>query len=483
LATSPADLAILGAYFAATLVAGARLGRGQRDAADYMLGRRDVPWWTVLLSIVATETSTVTFLSIPGFAFAHDLRWLQIALGFVVARFVVRALLLPRYYGGSVVTAYELLGRRFGETTRRLASLLFVVTRTLADGLRLYLTALVLQETLGLGLPAAVALVGLTTLVYTAMGGMRAVIWTDAAQFLVYVLGGAAAFGLIVSRLPGGLGGFLAGAAAAGKLTAFDSSLSLTDPYCLWAGLVGGLFLNVGSHGADQLLVQRYLAAKSESDAGRALWVSGFVVFAQFALFLLIGTALWSYYGAFPPAVPFDRPDRVFVRFIATEMPVGLTGLVLGAVFAAAMSTLSSSLNSSATAAVHDLARPWLGPDRGDGRLLRATRGLTVVFGVLQMAVALGASRLTESVVTNVLTVAGFTTGIVLGVFFLGLFTRVGQRGALTGLVAGLVLMTVVAFATPLAWPWYSMVGSLGTLAFGALAGEILRAGAMERSG
>jgi solute:Na+ symporter, SSS family len=475
LTVSPVDLALLAGYLGATLVAGVSLGRGQRGVADYMLGRRDVPWWAVLLSIVATETSTVTFLSIPGFAFAHDLTWLQLAFGFVLARFVVRAVLLPRYFEGSLFTAYEVLGRRFGDATRRTASLLFVVTRTLADGLRLYLTALVLQEVLGLGLPAAVMLVGVTTLAYTAIGGMRAVIWTDAAQFLVYVAGGCAALLVILGRIPGGAAGFLASAGDAGKLRVLDPSFSWTNPYTLWAGVVGGLFLNVGSHGADQLLVQRYLCARSERDAGTALWTSGFVVLAQFALFLLIGTALWSYYTAFAPAVPFDRPDRVFAHFIATEMPRGLTGLVLGAVFAAAMSTLSGSFNSSATAAAHDLVGPWLSASARPELLLRLTRALTLLFGALQMAVALLASRLTESVVTNVLTIAGFTTGIVLGVFLLGLLTRVGQRSALLGMIGGLAGMTALAFATPLAWPWFSMAGSLGTVAVGLLASRLWR--------
>ncbi len=469
---SPVDLAIVTAYLVATLAVGASLGRGQRGVADYMLGRRDVPWWAVLLSIVATETSTVTFLSIPGFAFARDLTWLQLALGFVLARFVVRAVLLPRFFEGSLFTAYEVLGRRFGDATRRTASLLFVITRTLADGLRLYLTALVLQEALGLGLPAAVMLVGVTTLAYTAIGGMRAVIWTDAAQFLVYVAGGCAALLVILGRLPGGAAGLIAAAGSAGKLRVLDASFDWANPYTLWAGVVGGLFLNVGSHGADQLLVQRYLCARSERDAGTALWTSGFVVFAQFALFLLIGTALWAYYAAFPPAVPFDRPDRVFAHFIATAMPRGLTGLVLGAVFAAAMSTLSGSFNSSATTAAHDLVRPWLRDARPE-RLLRVTRALTVLFGVLQMTVALSAARLTESVVTNVLTIAGFSTGIVLGVFLLGMLAGVGQRSALVGMAGGLAGMTLLAFATRLAWPWFSMAGSLGTLALGLAASRL----------
>lgn len=468
MATSAADVAVIALYFGATLGVGSWLGRRQRDVSDYMVGHRDVPWWAILLSIVATETSTVTFLSIPGFAYSRDLTWLQIAFGFVLGRFLICRLLLPGYFQGRLFTAYEVLGRRFGFPTRRVASVLFIATRTLADGLRLYLTALVVQEVLGWGLPASVALVGLTTLAYTALGGMRAVIWTDVAQFVVYVAGGVAALALILGRLPGGLTALLTTASAAGKLRTIDPSLSWANPYSLWAGLVGGLFLNVGSHGADQLLVQRYFCARSQRDAARALWTSGFVVLAQFALFLFIGTALWGYYAASPAPIAVDRPDGVFVHFIATDMPHGLTGLVLGAIFAAAMSTLSSSLNSSATAAVNDLYRP-IGAAAEPARLLRATRWLTVLFGVLQMAAALFAARLTESVITNVLTIAGFTTGIVLGVFALGLLTRVGQRSALVGMAGGLAAVSICAFATPLAWTWYSMVGCVATTVGGLL--------------
>jgi SSS family transporter len=466
------DLGLLLAYLAGVVALGLWIGRGTRDVEEYVVGGRSLPWWLILCSIVATETSSVTFLSIPGFAFARDMTWLQIALGFLVGRFAVAFLLLPQYFRGAFFTAYEVLQRRFGGATQRTASALFILTRSLADGLRLFLAALVLQEMTGIPLHWAVVALGVTTVVYTYVGGLRAVLWTDLVQLLVYLAGAGVAFGVLLERLPGGWDQLRAMGAAAGKLRLLDLSWDWSEPYGLWAGLVGGAFITLGSHGVDQMMVQRYLAARSLRDARRALWMSGWVVLAQFALFLVIGVGLWSFYQLHPPAVPFDRPDRVFARFILAELPVGVVGLLLGALFAAAMSTLSSSLNSCATVAANDL---WPAAARAaPGRRLRVTRVLTAFFGAVQIAVGIAGQWVRTTVVESVLGIAAFTTGIVLGVFFLGMFApRVGQRAALAGLVTGAAGMTWIFFATPLAWPWYALVGSLGTTAAGLAASYV----------
>ena len=468
------DLAVIVVYMAGVVLFGLWVGRGQRGVTDYMLGGRDLPWWALLLSIVATETSTVTFLSIPGFAFTRDFTWIQLAAGMLIGRLLVVAFLLPHYFAGEYFTAYDVLHRRFGGATAQAASMLFMVTRSLADGLRLFLTALVLQELSGLPLSWAIVLVGAATVVYTFFGGMKAVVWTDTIQFAVYTLGAGVALAILVSRLPGGWEQLLTIAAAEGKLRAVDLGFSLSEPYVLWAGLIGGAFLTFGTHGADQLLVQRYLCARSERDAARALATSGLVVLAQFAFFLLIGVALFVFYQVYPPDIPFDRADRVFARFIIEELPPGVLGLVLGAVFAAAMSTLSSSLNSSATAAANDFYRPLAGEAATPGRMLRVTRAFTVVFVIVQVSVALSGRWMSNTVVENVLTIAGFTTGITLGVFLLGLFApSASQKAALTGFVLGLLVMAVIVFATPLAWPWYTMTGAGLTFGFGLVASRV----------
>lgn len=466
---TPFDLAVLLAYMAGMVLLGVWLGRGARDVAEYAVGGRDLPWWLILCSIIATETSSVTFLSIPGFAYERDFTWLQIALGFLLGRFAVAFLLLPEYFRGTLFTAYEVLDRRFGGATKRTASALFIVTRSLADGLRLFLSALVLQEMTGISIPWAVAALGITTVVYTYVGGMRTVLWSDFIQLVLYLTGALVALAAILNRLPGGWGQLAAMGNAADKFRVFDFRLDWSEPFGFWAGLVGGAVVALGSHGVDQLSVQRYLSARGLPEARRALCASGLVAVAQFALFLLIGVGLWSFYQLHPPAVPFDRPDRVFARFILDELPTGLVGLLLGAIFAAAM---TSSLNSCATVAVNDLLRI---PEE---RQLRVTRVLTALFGAVQIAVGIASQWLKSSIVSSVLGIAAFTTGIVLGVFFLGLFTRrVGQRAALMGFATGSAGMTAIFFGTSLAWTWYALVGSLMTVAAGLAASYLFPLG------
>jgi SSS family solute:Na+ symporter len=466
------DLGILALYLAGVVLLGLWIGRHAGSVSDYVVGGRNRPWWLILFSIVATETSTVTFLSIPGFAYSRDMTWLQIPLGFLLGRFVVVFLLLPQYFTGSFYTAYDVLHERFGGAARRAASALFITTRSLADGLRLFLSSIVLQEMTGIPLHWAVIAMGVATIVYTFFGGIRAVLVTDLVQFVIYIGGAIVALLLIVERIPGGWEQMMAIGGEAGKLRVFDLSIDWSNPYGLWAGLIGGLFITLGSHGVDQMMVQRYLCARNLKDAQRALWVGGFVVVAQFALFLLIGVALFAFYQVFPPEAAFERPDRVFARFILDEIPVGVLGILLGAIFAAAMSTLSSSLNSCATAAANDFIFT------GKGSSTSADKQL------IQIAVGIAGQWVKASVVSSVLGIAAFTTGIVLGVFFLGIFAqRVGERAALAGLVIGLSCMSLIFFKTTLAWPWFALVGSAITFSAGLGASYIWPRTATKPSG
>ena len=477
LAIGGVDAAIVVVYLLAVVLFGLWIGRGQRDVAGYLLGGRNLPWWGLLLSIVATETSTVTFLSIPGLAYSPEggsLVFLQLTIGYILGRFVIVFLFLPHYFRGRLFTAYEVLHRRFGGRTKQAASLLFILARNLADGLRLYLAAIVLYHVVELDLSICIIAIGLTTILYTFVGGMKSVVWNDCVQFVVYVAGAVLAGWVILAGLPDGWGSFSDFALKHDKLRLFDFSLDLTRKYTFWSGLIGGLFLTLATHGTDQLMVQRYLAARSRKDAGRALALSGFVVCAQFALFLLIGVGLACFYQLHPPAAPLEK-DEVFAAFIVRHLPVGVVGITLAAVFSAAMSTLSSSLNSSATAAVNDFYVP-LRKDKPSARhLLRVSRGLTVLFGLMQIGIALAGQLFSRSVVDEVLAIAGFTAGPILGLFFLGVLTsRATQRGALVGLLAGLGVLTVLKFATGLAWPWYALVGSSVTFVVGLAASMAL---------
>ena len=473
LAIDEIDATILMLYLAGVVAFGLWIGRGQRDAAGFLLGGRNLPWWGVLFSIVATETSTVTFLSIPGVAFAANgnLTFLQLTVGYIIGRFIVIFLFLPHYFRGDLFTAYEVLDRRFGGATKQTASILFLITRNLADGLRLFLTAIVLQHVVGLELWICVVAIGTLTILYTFVGGMKSVVWNDCIQFFVYMLGALLAGKVILDGLGGGWSELAAFATEEGKFQVFNFTLDPTVPYTFWSGIFGGIFLTLATHGTDQLMVQRYLAAGSRKLAARALAISGFIVCGQFALFLLIGVGLACYYNANPPDVPFERNDEVFARFIVDRLPIGIVGITLAAVFSAAMSTLSSSLNSSATAAVNDLYLPRLKEKPSSKHVLTVCRGLTVVFGIVQITVGIGGQYLKESIVGSVLAIAGFTTGAILGVFFLGTLTKhVSQRAALIGLVTGLAALSYLAFGTDLAWPWFAIIGSAVTFTTGIVA-------------
>jgi len=478
------DAAIVIAYMLAVLAFGLWIGRGQRTSSDYFLGGRSLPWGVLLLSIVATETSTVTFLSLPGIPAAANgnLTFLQIAIGYIVGRLLIIHVLLPIYFRADNFTAYEVLEARFGRLSRRLTSVLFLITRNLSDALRLFLTALVLQIVLGLDLTLSVILLGLITIVYTLVGGARSVIWNDGIQFVIYMLGAAVAFVIVVGDMPGGFPALLDFARETGKLRMFDFDFSLTGPgMTFWSGVAGGAFLTMATHGTDQLMVQRYLSAKCQRDAALSLGFSGLIVFLQFAVFLCIGIALAGFYAQAPVAgTAAGHGDRLFAHFIVNSMPLGLTGLTLAAVFAAAMSTLSSSLNSSATALISDIWLPLCKREIPQHVQLRAGRIATAGFGILQVSIAtlVGIIGTTESTVFNVLKIAGFASGPVLGLFLLAVASpRVRQPAALMGFVVGVAGLSLIAIGTDLYWPWYAAVGSLLTWLAGWLIQSLMPAG------
>lgn len=481
------DLVLLIAYLLLTVLFGLWMGRGQRSAKDYLLGGRDLPWWALLISIVATETSTATFLSVPGIAYGGglpgatgDLRYLQLPLGYLLGRSVAAFSLLPLYFKGELFTAYDVLRERSGARVRTIASGIFLLTRTLADGLRLYLAALVLNVMFGWPLSVAVPAMALITVVYTALGGIKAVVFTDVIQFAVYMAGALGALVVLDGSLDGGLWAAGSLALEQDRLRVFDFGLDFSSPYTFWAGLIGGAVLSLGSHGVDQIIVQRYLSARSQREARRALLWSGPVVLAQFLLFLLLGLLLSYYYAAHPPEQPFEKGDRVFADFIVRCLPVGMVGVVLGAVFSAAMSTLSSSLSASASALVHDFVLPALGRSADSPFALKAARWATLLFAALQSIVGVSGLGGTDAVVNLVLAIATLTTGVILGLFVLAL-RQAGPRASEIGLCVGLASALFVQFGLPflewkLAWPWHGLVTSASTVVGGLAARRILRA-------
>lgn len=463
----------------ATVQIGAWIGRGQQDLSSYLLGGREVPWWAILGSIVATETSTATFLSVPGIAFASegDMRFLQLAFGYIVGRILVASILLPLYFRGKIFTAYEVLEHRFGGAVKQVASLMFLVARNVGDGLRLFLAGIALEKVVGIELHYAIIAIGLATIVYTFFGGMKAVIWSDCVQLVIYMIGGVIALALLIRSLPNGMDQFIEFGTSTGRFQVFDFRVSSnesfsfwSEPYTFWAGLLGGAALTLGTHGTDQMMVQRYLSARSQRDAKKAIIASGLVVLVQFALFLLLGVALAAFYTIVSPQA-FRHNDQVFASYIVDFMPIGLVGLTLAAVFAAAMSTLSSSLNSSAAAVVSDfIARERESEDveKSSGRLLAASRIATICFGVVQIIIGIGASYVSKSVVGDALAIAGFTAGILLGVFLLGAATKsANEFGVVVAIGTAIGALAFLRFQTSVAWPWYPVVGCLTTVGVG----------------
>lgn len=478
------DWGVMAAYFAAVLAMGGYFARRQRDATDYFLGKHEIPWWAVMLSIVATETSALTVISAPGLAARTDLTFLQLPIGYLIGRIGVAAWLLPGYFRGDQETAYTRLETRFGPETRRLASAVFMLIRAMGDSVRVFATAIPLTIVTGWSIPLSVTVVVVATVAYTWAGGLKAVVWVDLMQLAVYVLGAVATV-IVAAEIAGGLGAAMGRASGAGKLAVFNWEWSLSMPsratptYSFVGAVVGGALLSAASHGTDHMMVQRLLSTTSLRDARRALVGSGAVVIAQFGLFLLVGTLLWA--AGMDDGV--GPSDELYPRFVVEHLPGGLAGLVVAGLLAAAMSTVSSSLNSLAAASTHDFYAPLTG--RRDPRhLLVVGRRLTLAWAATFIVGALSFSSPQQPVVELALSIASITYGSLLGTYILGgVSHRVGQRDVVRAILASSAVMVVVVLIKPgpfvnLAWPWYVPLGTALTLGVGALSSAARRTSA-----
>jgi SSS family solute:Na+ symporter len=479
------DLIIITAYLVGITLFGLRFRKQQRSLRDYFLADRNVPWWAISLSIVAAETSTLTIISIPGLAYDTDFGFLQVVFGYLVARVILSVLFIPAYFRGELFTAYQLIDRRFGGRLRSLTAGLFLATRAAAEGVRVFAVAIVVSIALG-GLLggmsdfhrdlASIAIVTVLTLIYTFEGGMTAVIWTDVVQMFIYIGGTLIGFFTLLEHVPGGWHTVHSMAGAAGKLRVADFSFDFFNTYTFWAGLIGGTFLTSASHGTDQLMVQRLLAARNQRQSQVALLSSGLLILLQFALFLGVGVTLWVFYRLFPPAVAFTRSDRIFPTFIVEQMPHGISGLLIAAILAAAMSNLSAALNSLSSSSIVDfyLRRH---PQAGESARLAVSRTATVLWGLVLFLLAI-VSRRGGRVVEVGLSIASVAYGALLGVFLLGLLTkRANERGAMVGMACGFALELYIWLATPVPWTWYVMIGTCTTFAVGYAASLLTAAG------
>ena len=459
------DSLIVAAYLIAITLYGIRFRKKQQSLHTYFLGGKTTPAWALSLSIVATETSTLTIIGTPGIAFGGNLNFLQLVIGYIVGRVFISLVLIPAYFKGEMYTAYELMQRRFGSTTKHATASMFLATRALAEGVRVFAVAIVVGIVLHSGDVWSILIISALTLIYTFEGGLTAVIWTDVVQLFIYLGCTAVAFFVILGLIPGGWQGVLA--AAGPKFTLWDFTLDFRLPYTFWGGVLGGAFLNTASHGVDQLIVQRLLAARNQRDGRIALLSSGILVFFQFALFLVIGIMLFCFYQYHPGVLPPAENDRIFPRFIVEYLPHGVRGIMIAAILAAAMSNLSSSLNALASTTVVDFYRPFLRKTAGAGAQLRVSRWITVFWGVA-LAVLAVLSRRVPSVLEAGLTIASITYGSMLGVFLLGVWTRrANQKGSILGMAFGLVSMLSIWAFSQIAFTWYVLIGTAITFVTG----------------
>lgn len=472
----PIDLVVITAYLLCSAWLGLRLSGRQRDTKDYFIGDRRLPWWAVCLSVVATETSALTVISIPGVAYLGDVTFLQVAVGYMIGRVVVAFVLLPRYYRGEMTTAYAYLGLRFGRGMQSTAAVTFLFTRLLADGVRLFAAAIpmkIVLDAYGLEMSyfGIIAVLGVVTVLYTFIGGIRAVVWVDVFQMALYVVGGVIALILITNSLDVN---FLEVAAAEGKTRFVDfTSDPISAPYATVTAVLGGALLSTASHGADQIIVQRLLGCRSLRDAQKAVIVSGAVVFFQFALFLTVGLALYSYFEAATiEQLGLAGTDELFPVFIVEGLPAGLSGLLLAGIMASAMSTLSSSLAALSSSTMADLYERFVARPLTDAQGLRLGRLFTLGWGLVFIGAAAMFTGTDDPVVELGLSVASLTYGGLLGAFFLGLWVRrARQRDAIIAFGVAVATMSWLFLFQPglVGFTWYTAIGTSITLALGGL--------------
>lgn len=469
------DYLVIFGYLAGITAFGSWLGRRNRTTTDYFLTGRTVPGWAICATTVATETSTLSFIGVPATAFTGDMRFLQLAAGFILGRALVGLLLVPAYFAGDLFTSYELLRRRLGAPVKNLSAGLFVFTRSLADGIRLYATALVIAVVTATDVTPVIVVLSLIMIVYTLRGGAAAVIWTDVVQLFVYILGVAILAGSLIGRIQGGLPAVLDAGLAAGKFRVLDTAWDFTRTYTLWSGLLGGMVLTLAVQGTDQFFVQRFLAARSSKAAAWGVFASGLVVFVQFTLFLFVGVMLWVFYQQTPLPVPLDRADKIVSIYVVHSLGSGLAGLIVAAIVAAA---LSPSINALAATTVNDFYLPYVRPGADDAELLRVSHVATVGWGLVQMGIALAAQSMQQGVLDAGLSVLSLASGAVLGAFLIGTFRpSIGGGATFAGMSAGILVVAVLWWATPIAWTWHALIGATTTAAVALLTSPLFARG------
>jgi SSS family transporter len=469
------DYLIILSYLIGVALIGIFSGGKQKSIKDYFQGSKSVPWWAVCFSIVAAETSTLTFISIPGLAYVANLNFLQVTFGYLLGRIIIAFVFLPAYEKGELKTAYTFLENRFGGKTRSFASIVFLFTRIAADGVRLFATAIPLKLMLDISYPTAIAIIAFIALVYTYTGGVKGIIWVDVLQMFIYIIGAIISGIYLLNLIPGGWETVVATAAKSNKFSifnlGFDKGFSgfFSQPYTLIGGLIGGAFLSMASHGTDQLIVQRLLSTKSLKDSKKAIITSGIIVIMQFVIFLVVGVLLYVYYGQLD-----IKSDAVFPKFIIEVLPSGLFGFIIAGLLAAALSTLAGSISSLSSSSMMDLFLPFFGKNINENKQLTISRYFSIFWAFVLVGVAIFFMNTSQAVVELALSIASFTYGGLLGTFLLGILVKnAKQEDALAGFVAGIFVMISIISLKLVAWTWFTFIGVSATLFIGGLLSKL----------
>lgn len=477
------DYVIIAVYLIGVTVVGIIIGGRQKTAKDYFLGGKQMSWWSVGFSIVASETSTLTFISIPGLAYKSNMFFLQLVFGYFIGRLLVSVIFIPAYYKGDLETAYDFLGKRFGLSLRKFTSTVFITTRVLASGVRLFATAIPVHIITGWSYPVSILVIGLFTLIYTYVGGLKAVVAMDVVQLFIYLGGAIISMYIILHGLPNGFDDVIAFASPENKFAIFNLDFGnnfldfIYSPYTLIGGLLGGTFLTMASHGTDQLLVQRLLGCRTKWDSQKALMLDASFIVLQFAFFLILGLCLYAFYGGVSlEQLGLKSSDEIFPKFIIENLPTGISGIVIAGVLASAMGTLSSSISSLASSTYLDLFKASAKEKMDEKKQIFWSRIFTLVWGVVLIGGAMLFTSTKNPVVELGLKIASFTYGGLLGTFFLGLlFKKVNQLEAFIGFIAGILIMILVIFFTRIDFTWHTLIGCLTTIAVGNLMNRVLK--------
>lgn len=474
------DYAIIVAYLIGVTIAGIIIGGKQKTAKDYFLGGKKMKWWSVGFSIVASETSTLTFISIPGLAYKSNMHFLQLVFGYFIGRLLVSLFFIPAYYQGNLETAYDFLGKRFGIALRKFTSSVFIITRVLASGVRLFATAIPLHIITGFDYSTSILLIGTFTLIYTYVGGLKAVVAMDVVQLFIYLSGAAVSMFIILNSLPNGWNDVISFSSVNGlnKFEIFNFNFGssiwsfLSSPYTIVGGLLGGTFLTMASHGTDQLLVQRLLGCQTKRQSQKALMLDAAFIVLQFWFFLILGLCLFAFYKGTPfQQLGLSSSDEIFPKFIIENLPVGLSGLVIAGVLASAMGSLSSSISSLASSTYLDLFKFFkAGKNLDEKKEILWSRIFTLIWGIFLIGGAMLFTDTKNPVVELGLKIASFTYGGLLGTFFLGLiFKKVKQADAFIGFIIGLITIIIIFKFTKIDFTYYTFLCSSVTVFSGMM--------------